>query len=40
VIPIPEIKAFKINESYDFILLASDGVFDKVSNKEMVHAAW
>jgi serine/threonine protein phosphatase PrpC len=40
VIPIPEIKAFKINDAYDFILLASDGVFDKVSNKEMVHAAW
>jgi len=40
VIPIPEIKAFKINEAYDFILLASDGVFDKMTNKEMVHAAW
>jgi protein phosphatase 2C family protein 2/3 len=40
VIPTPEIKAFKIAPNYDFILLGSDGIFDKVSNKEIIHNAW
>ena len=40
VIAVPEIKAFKILKEHDFILLGSDGIFDKVSNKEILQAAW
>jgi len=36
IIAEPEIKAFKISKDYDFILLASDGIFDKLNNKEIV----
>ena len=39
LIAIPEIRAFKIHADYDFILLASDGIFDKLSNREVVQAA-
>lgn len=48
----PEIKAFKIEPSYDFILLAckesidsclsfiGDGVFDKLSNQDVLYTVW
>lgn len=47
----PDIKAFKIQPSYDFVLLAckfnsivrldiGDGVFDKLQNKDVVDIAW
>jgi len=32
VISIPEIKSFKIEDSYDFILLGCDGIFDKLNS--------
>lgn len=32
VIPTPDIKAFKIRNNYDFIVLACDGVFEKLNN--------
>lgn len=32
VIPTPEIKSFRITSEHDFILLASDGIYDKISN--------
>lgn len=34
----PEIKAFKISDDYDFILMCSDGVYDKLNNREAVNA--
>lgn len=40
LIAAPEIKAFKISAEFDFIVLASDGVFDKMSNRETVQCAW
>lgn len=40
LISTPEIKAFKIHPEYEFIILASDGIFDKLSNKEVVQSAW
>eukprot|EP00331_Platyophrya_macrostoma_P031276 CAMPEP_0176444504 /NCGR_PEP_ID=MMETSP0127-20121128/23103_1 /TAXON_ID=938130 /ORGANISM="Platyophrya macrostoma, Strain WH" /LENGTH=561 /DNA_ID=CAMNT_0017830027 /DNA_START=36 /DNA_END=1721 /DNA_ORIENTATION=+ len=40
VIAEPEIKAFKINPSHDFIILASDGVYDKLSSKECIRTVW
>jgi len=30
VISIPEIKSFRIAKEHDFIILASDGIFDKL----------
>lgn len=40
LISVPEIKAFKIHPEYEFIILASDGVFDKLTNKEVIQSAW
>lgn len=36
LISTPDIKAFKVHGDYDFIVLASDGIYDKLSNKEVV----
>lgn len=36
----PDIKCFKIEESYDFILLGCDGIFDKLSNFQVIRAVW
>jgi len=33
---VPDIKSFKILPHYDFIVLGSDGVYDTLSNKDMV----
>ena len=40
VIAEPDIVAFKIRNNYDFVFLACDGVFDKLSNKDVVHLVW
>mmetsp|Transcript_7576 Transcript_7576/g.7119 ORF Transcript_7576/g.7119 Transcript_7576/m.7119 type:complete len:116 (-) Transcript_7576:358-705(-) len=36
VISQPEIKAFRVTGSHDFIVMGSDGIFDKISNRETV----
>jgi serine/threonine protein phosphatase PrpC len=40
VIAEPDIVAFKIKNNHDYIFLACDGVFDKLSNKDVVHLIW
>ena len=40
VIAEPEIKVFKLNDEHEFIILGSDGVYDKLTNKEIVKSAW
>ena len=40
VIAVPDIKAFKISQEHDFILLGCDGIFDKLSNRDCVNLAW
>lgn len=40
LISVPEIKAFRVTTSYDFIILASDGVFDKMTNREVIQKVW
>ena len=40
VIPTPDIKCFKIRNNYDFIILACDGVFETLSNQEVVKCVW
>ena len=37
----PEIHYLNIsNDSFDFILLGCDGIFDKLSSKDAIHIAW
>jgi protein phosphatase 2C family protein 2/3 len=36
----PEISEFKIQQNHDFIVLASDGIFDKMSNEDIVKCVW
>jgi len=36
----PEIREFKITKHHDFIVLASDGVFDKMSNFDICRCVW
>lgn len=40
VIAEPDITAFKIRNNYDFIVMACDGIFDKLSNKDVIHLIW
>jgi protein phosphatase 2C family protein 2/3 len=40
VIAEPDITAFKIRNNYDFIAIACDGIFDKLSNKDAIHLVW
>ena len=40
VIATPEIKSFKIGKDHDFIAMGSDGIFDKLSNKETIQCVW
>jgi protein phosphatase 2C family protein 2/3 len=36
----PEIKHFNIKPNHDFIVLGSDGVFDKMESKDVVKVVW
>jgi len=36
----PEITIFKINKAVDFIVLGSDGIFDVMSNEEVIKCVW
>ena len=36
VIATPEIKIFKIRNSYDFIIMGCDGIFEKLTNEEII----
>lgn len=40
VIATPDIKCFKIEDNYDFIVLGCDGIFDKLSNMQCIQATW
>jgi protein phosphatase 2C family protein 2/3 len=40
VIAVPEIKSFRITGDHDFIALASDGIYDKINNKEAIECVW
>jgi serine/threonine protein phosphatase PrpC len=39
VIPVPDIYKIDITDECDFILLGSDGVFDKLTNREIIDCA-
>ncbi len=36
VIATPDVKSFKIEDNYDFIVLGCDGIFDKLSNLQVI----
>ena len=36
----PEIRVFEITDNLDFIILAWDGIYDKLSNKEILQIVW
>ena len=40
IINIPDIFVFEINCNNDFIVMGCDGIFDDLSNEEIVNAAW
>jgi serine/threonine protein phosphatase PrpC len=41
VIATPEIQTFKLREStHDFIVIASDGIFDRMNTEEVIHTIW
>lgn len=40
MIAIPEIRAFKIKENYDFIIIGCDGVFEKMNNQDCMDQVW
>jgi hypothetical protein len=40
LISTPEITSFKINKNSDFIILGCDGIFDKLTNTEVVQSIW
>mmetsp|Transcript_16666 Transcript_16666/g.29969 ORF Transcript_16666/g.29969 Transcript_16666/m.29969 type:complete len:399 (+) Transcript_16666:167-1363(+) len=40
VISDPDIKCFRLKDDYDFIILCSDGIFDKLSNREVIQSVW
>jgi protein phosphatase 2C family protein 2/3 len=40
VIPTPDIKCFKIRNNYDYIIIACDGIFEKLTNQDVSNAIW
>jgi hypothetical protein len=40
LIAVPDIVSFKIKEDTDFIVLGCDGIFDKLTNKDIVECVW
>jgi len=40
LIPTPELGSFRVTQDMDFMVMGCDGVFDEVSNEEVVSAAW
>jgi serine/threonine protein phosphatase PrpC len=40
IIAVPEIRVLKITPDLDFLILASDGIFDRLENQEVVSTCW
>lgn len=40
VVAIPDIKTFRVTKDHDFLGLASDGIYDKINNKEFIRCVW
>ncbi len=40
IIPTPEVFVYDYSPSYDFMVMGCDGIFDDLSNEEIIGAAW
>jgi hypothetical protein len=40
IIAVPEISVFKIKEDVDFLFLGCDGIYDQLSNSDIVDCVW
>ncbi len=40
IVATPEIRSFKITNDTDFLVLGCDGIFDQISNKEILDCVW
>jgi len=40
IIAVPDVKVFKITSELDYIVLASDGVYDRLENEEVIGGCW
>lgn len=40
LIAVPDIRTFEINADTDFLLMGSDGIYDYLSNEQIVKAVW
>ena len=40
LITIPDIKSFRIKKETDFILIGCDGIFDRLTNGDVIHSIW
>ena len=40
IISVPEVFVYDINNNDDFIVMGCDGIFDDLSNEEVINAAW
>jgi len=40
IIALPDIRSFRVTSEHDFLILACDGIFDKISNREAIQTAW
>lgn len=40
VIAKPEIKSFLIDKGHDFVVLGCDGIFDKMTDRDVVDSVW
>jgi len=40
IIAVPEINQFKINSEMDFVILGCDGIYDQLTNREVVDCVW
>lgn len=40
IIAVPDVKVLKITSELDYFVLASDGVYDKLENEEVINSCW
>jgi len=36
----PDIKSFKVQDNFDFIMIGCDGIFERLNNRDCVDAVW
>jgi serine/threonine protein phosphatase PrpC len=36
----PEITTFKLKDNFDFFMIGCDGIFEQLSNKDIIESIW